>query len=400
MNTRVLRSAAVLALAVVGAGVQAQSFTPGYVVVDGDTLRGEVAIGTEPEAARGVAFRPSPEAPAAQYDTGRASAFGADGGRRYRRGQFPTDAVRVGPEDPVVFARVVRDGALGLVAYEAVDGRPAFALDRGGEWVGLPYVRARREGLRERRPYRQVLAGVLTDACGPPDVDRLAYDERALVRVVDAHNACLDPGYAPPARARGVRRRLAVAGEVSVGAVTGRFRRASRPAFETEDPALSSLRAGALAEFRTPLLRDVVRPVLGVEYSHHVVRLAAGTASSGLADISTVHVRLGLRLVPRVRAARVRIGVGLLAGPSVRRDGTSEVPVEERDDTVRFTNAREFESSTGQYVELGVGPRSLPVELVLRGQTAVFTSGNAFLPISLGNRYGAQTLSLGVAARF
>ncbi len=389
----------VLVLVAVAASARAQPFVPGYVVVQGDTLRGEVALGTEPEAARGVSFRPSADRPATTYDTGGASAFGADGARQYRRGQFPTASARVAPSDPIVFARVVRDGALGLLAYEPVTGRPTFALDQQGTWIGLVLVQPRAVGDRERRPYLQVLAGTLTDACGPLDIERLPYVESALARVVEAHNACGNPGYVAPPQAGAVRQQIGVSVEVAVSGTAGAFRRARRSPFPAEDPGLSSVRGSVIAEFQVPFLGAAVRPVLGAEFDYGTVRLAAGTSSLGLADINTAHLRLGVRLVPAFEVARVHVGLGLLAGPSVRRDRVSEVPVGDRDDVIRGTDSREFTSSAGQYIEVGAGASSLPFDVLVRAQTQVFTSGSALLPISLGDRYGVRSISVGVAAR-
>lgn len=395
----------VVAVALLAGAAQAQEFRPGYLVVDGDTVRGEVALGVETENAVGVRFRPTggAERPVGPAD---ASAVGVDGGRRYRSGRFRRTASRrvSGP----LFARVVREGTADLLSLEVSAGRPVFFVQLGGETVGLYLDRdAVRgpEGIgyreRERPLYRQALRGLLGPGCPSlPDVRRLDYTERAIGRVVDAYNACADAGYvagrAPGAQRRGFR----FGADLGLDGVAVAFRRTPPPGTGPgpDDPGVASVRLGAAVYVSPPYAGDGFQLALGLEYEPTQTRIVTGLTDEVTA-VGAVHGRLGVQYVVPRAGVHGRLGGGLLIGRARRRVVETDAEVEGRDDLVRGTNASEFGSSSGVYVELGVGPPGGRVEGVVRAQSTGFTREGGLVPFVSGPRYGTRSLSMGARVR-
>lgn len=410
---RLFSAAFLLATIAVPAVVNAQAFTPGYIVADGDTLRGEVALGTEAENAAGVRFRRAIGAEAARYVPAGASAFGVDAGRQYRRGDFDVapkpDLDPALPDTRRAFARVARDGAADLLALELADGEPLFFLQTDGAPVGLYFVDRRvatGTGLRyrEARFYRPVVARLLGGACvSPGETDRLPYTEAALARVVDAFNACADPGYvvaeSPAARAR--REPVRIGFEIDASAVRGTLARGGSFLDERTDPDISTAGVGAAAEVSQG---GVLRLVVGVGYEPTVAQLAFGGARLELGEVGVLGGRLGLRVVPRVGPVRVRLGVGLSVGRGLARVAATDIDrtsIEDLDQ-YSFTTRRSFRSAVGRYAEIAAGHRALPVDVFVRGQTVAFADRNPyvfFVPAS-SRFYVARTVSVGLVARF
>lgn len=238
----------------------AQPAEPGYVVVQGDTVRAEVEIGTEFDASRGLRYRAGGGA-WQQASPPDAEAFGTDAGRRYRRRLLRLSLDR--PEDsstPVerlAFARVVRDGPASLLALEVTPSRPLYFVEvAGSEPVGLyssRYQTLRGDGLRRTRTvalYRQTLAATLVGC----DVDAarledLPYTETALTGVVDDYNRCQDADYRRPEAMEARRRPSEFALEVGVGVTSNAFLRATGPLVGVTDPDQVSAHLGVLAEW-------------------------------------------------------------------------------------------------------------------------------------------------------
>lgn len=389
-------------LALLAAGAGAQTGAPGYVVVEGDTLRGTVSLGSEAQNALGIRFRSTAAAEPATYGVDDAAAFGADGGRAYRLGRYQTDPSPDAPTGRRLFARVVRDGAADLLAVETVEGRPIFFVQTDVAPVGLYVVRDEvmtGSGVRqrERALFRQTLTVVLESPCASVlDAEDLAYTERALADAIDAYNRCVDPRYTAAA-SRAVRTPLRVRFEAGLDAATGSFQRVVDPPGAPDEPAAGFLRAKAAVELTPPFFNGELRPVLGVDYERDVVRLVTGTLGRDVTAYDLLHVRLGLRFAPEITGARVRFGAGLLNGVALERVVASGVDVDGRDDAVRFVDRRDFEASVGQYLELGVRPASVPVELAVRAQQTVFTNENPL--VAFTGQYGTRTVSAGLAVR-
>ena len=385
--------------------------TPGFVVTaSGDTLRGEVTLGTEAENARGVRFRPDPDAGETPYGLTEATAFGADAGRRYRRGSFQLRATRdvdpVTPNDRLAFARVVRDGAADLLALETSAGRTTYYVQTGGETAGLYLVQdevttgaGRR--LRERALYRQTLRTLLgTCATSDAEYAGLPYTEAALAGVVDGYNRCADAEYVARGGSRAVRRQTTVAFEAGGAVAAGSLRRgASAPPAPSsyEAPGTSAFRARVAAEVAPALLPRPVRLVVGVEYDHDVARLYRSAAEAK--RLSTVHGVLGVRLAVPAGGLAFHLGTGLLLGPVLDRavDASTTPP----DDVVRYVSLEAVESSTGQYGEVGVRVVGAPVALTVRLQQTAFSGGGPVpVPFTQSSQFGTRTVSVGLDARF
>ena len=398
--------AASVAVLLGAASAQAQVYEPGYVVVDGTLHFGSVALGTEVENTLGVRFRYA-DGVSARYDVGDVSAFGADGGRQYRRGRFQTDPSSDAPVARQLFARVVRDGAADLLAVETVEGRAVFFVQTEGEPVGLYVVRdevetGRGVRARERALYRQTLSVTLDGRCASAvAVEEAAYTERDLANVVDAYNRCSDRRYVALG-AVPVRPRLRVRGEIGADRASGSFRRAA-PGTASPDPGLGWSRFRAAAEVAPPFWGGWLRPVVGAEFERGVVRLGrtrtfgpAGVAS--VEDYDVVQGRLALRAVPTLAAARLRAEAGVLAGGAiVRRSETTDV-ADEANERVQSVGRDALDSALGQYVEVGVGPRRLPVDVSVRFQRTTFTGNQPV--VATRAQYGTESVSIGVTARF
>ncbi len=384
------------------AGARAQTYEPGYVVVEGDTVRGAIALGSEAQNAGGVRFRPAPADAPTPYGVDDASAFGADGGRAYRLARYQTDPSPDAPTGRRLFARVVRDGAADLLAVETVEGRPTFFVQTDAAPVGLYLVRdevATGAGVRqrERALFRQTLLVVLAGPCASVlDVERLAYTERALAEAIDRYNRCADPEYTASA-SRAMRTPLRVRFEAGLDAATGSFRRVDVPPGTPEDPDADFLRIRAAVELTPPFFDGELRPVLGADYERDVVRLVTGLLGREVTAYDRLHVRLGLRFAPEIAGARVRFGAGLLNGITFDRVVASDVDVDGRGDVFRYVDRRNFEASVGQYLELGVRPAALPAELSVRAQQGVFTNENPL--VAFTGQHGTRTVSAGLTVR-
>ena len=395
-----LRVAALALLA--SAGARAQEFAPGYVVVEGDTLRGEVSLRNESRNAFEVRFRPSAAADDETFTPATATAFGADGGRQYRRGRFERayDAAEAVSDAVTLFARVSRDGAADLLALETTDGAPLFFVQTDGAPVGLYVARVRvpsRGGIqtRERRLYLEALQRALGTGCGVLVTGETAYTERDLARVVDAYNACVDPAYVALERgARPVRRRFGVTSvTVGVDVIRGAFRR--RVPRTIADPDLSALRASAAIEVESPFLPRALRLLAGAEFDYGLARVVRPQLGGGR-QINVAYGRLGVRVLTGTGPVRLVVGTGFVSGVSVK----SSFKLDDYVGVLRAVDSRELQSNLGGYVELGAGLRAFPVDFVVRGQQTRFGAGvQTPLPLNSGWRYGTRTVSVGLVGR-
>ena len=176
---------------------QTGAFVPGYVVpTAGDTLRGEVAVQTDFEAAQGVTFRPGPSEPATTYAPFQLHAYGDAEGRR-----FVSHPAPAAPEaEPALsFLQVLAEGPLSLLRLVPRPSETVWFVRLGAdEPQGLYRVveRVQSDGqsaaLRTREPFRAVLAGALF-ACDSVRDRAFTVDlaERDLLALVRAYNACL-----------------------------------------------------------------------------------------------------------------------------------------------------------------------------------------------------------------
>lgn len=408
--------------------VQAQPFERGYVVAGGDTLRGEVALGTESENASGVLFRASPGAEPVRFEVDAASAFGAAEGRRYRRGQyqirFARDPDSFAENDRIAFARVVREGAADLLALEVSAGEAVYYLQRRGETVGLYLARdeietgerrdrrtrARGRRVRERPLYRQALSVLLTDGCDrPPKTDGLPYTERALAETVDAYNRCVDADYVGTVAPGPTRSGWEVRGEVGIGFATGTFDGAGGSGFGSPD--LMWPRLGVGIAVRLPFTPAATRVVARLEYERDVFRFPFATnnvltgpivVNRSIVAVDVLHMNVGVRLSAALGPVNGRLGVGLLAGPAFQYTARENVAFDDRGDTAGDVVPRWAKASTGQYAELGLGTGAVPVDLVVRVQRTEVSGGVGFpfIPFASGPRYDIMAWSAGLAYTF
>jgi len=200
-------------------------FAAGYVVVAGDTLRGEVQERSDLQDTRDVVFRAA-SGERTVYTPAEVEGFGLDSGRHFRR--HTVAPLPEHPEEPL-FLRVLVDGPMTLYTFVDAASVPTgtaltarsspvrFAVeDQAGTlrplyrlWV--PAQEGRRTGLAEDPHYRRHLAIALAPC---PEVqaraEHVTYEERALVRIVSAFNECAGGAFtvAPAAarRQRGVLR--------------------------------------------------------------------------------------------------------------------------------------------------------------------------------------------------
>ena len=389
--------------------VLAQSFTPGYVVVEGDTLRGQIQIGTEGEAATGALFQ-SPADPAPQrIETEDASAFGEDRGRAYRVGRF-----RLRPADPAApdpsrgFARVVRDGAADLLRFETVGGGRVFVLEVDGERTPL-YVLERQAGasgaprIQGVAEYRQVLLGLLGSCDAVANRARSArYQERDLAAVVDAFNACRDPLYVAleprPARRRPSRLGLDLFGGYS----SSNFHRAS-PLSE-EDPGQSSVHLGALAEFTPGTFPRSLSFLVGAEYDAGMVQRANRPILTSTTETAHDGVMLSLGGRATVSAGRTALflGGGILNGKTIERvTRTLEPGGEPEPGFLRSTTREFFTSMGGVYAEAGIRPLGQRFGIGVRYRDIMFSQKSIYLPgdTNRDDRYGLRSIQLSATAR-
>ena len=296
----------------------AQVSRPGYVVVEGDTLRGQIWVGTEGAAGMGARFQASADSDSRAVGVGDALAFGEDGGRAYRRGRF---ALQPGTQTALGFARVVRDGAADLLRFETDGGLSVFVLELGGERTPLYVLERGLEGVPHVpgvAEYRQALFGRLASCEGAADRARSArYQERDLAAVVDAYNACEDPLYAASETASARRRRTRVRLNLAGGYATSAFRRAIPLA--SVDPGQSSVQLGALAEVSPGALPRSLAITVGAEYDFGMVRRVDHSVLTSASESArdAVTLSLGGRVTVSAAGTPVYLGGGVLNGRTV-----------------------------------------------------------------------------------
>ena len=385
----------------------AQASRPGYVVVEGDTLRGQIHIGTEGEAAAGARFQGSADSSPRQIRTEDASAFGEDDGRAYRRGRFTIQPLPPSAPSPAAgFARVVRDGAAALLRFETGGGLNVFVLELDGERTPL-YVLERGVEGAPRVPgvaeYRQVLLGRLgTCEAVASQASSARYEERDLAAVVDAYNACHDPRYvvreAEPARRAETRIRL----DLSGGYSTSSFKRANPSA--TRDPRQSSVQLGALAEISPGTLARTLAIVVGADYDLGTVRrvnrpvLTASTKTTH----DAVTFSLGGRITVPAARTPIYLGGGILTGKTVERVGGEIAAGEEPPSSYVPNTTRQFLSSLGgYYVEAGARPLGERFGIGVRYRAITFSQKVIYLPgdTNRDDRYGLRSVQLLAVAR-
>ena len=389
MRPRLLLFAVVLAAS--SAHAQEAEFEPGYLVVDGDSVWGEVALGTEVENGSGTRFRV--DGAVTPIGPGDADAFGATGGRAYRDGLFRVRAVpdpaADTPDVRAGYARVVRDGAADLLALEFIAGRPHFFVEVGeGPRLGL--YADRRGGADGSVAYRRTLSAALVGCtAGAPDWSRLRYRELELAAAVDAYNACVDPSYAPR-RAGAARRRAAFEVEGSLGVLAGRFAREVPVTFDPtyRDPGVAAVRLAVAARVRPTLAPEAVALRIGLEYVHQAMKVNLFGEAGPVRQVNLLHLDLGASAGAPVGGATVEAGAGVLVGTVLLRDLGDDPDPRARDDLFlyfrggRFAGrgARDLGGSGGVYARLGVRPRAVPVGLDVRVQRTEFVTERVLLP--------------------
>lgn len=400
MRTFLLFAAVCLGTA---ASAQTDAFAPGFLVIDGEHVSSELALGTEAANARRVRVR-SADGSTETYGPTDVAGYGVEGGRSYRSGRFrvratpnPTASI---PDEVDAFARIVRGGPVDLLALELVAGRPQFFLStEDGELVGL-YAPGRGAG-RLGELYRQALL-VTLDGCGtqPIPVGEVRYEESSLADLLDTYNTCVEPTYAPPTTVVRPQRETTVAFEGGVGYAYGAFRRGpgSYPA-ETGDPAPSAVRLQAGVSIAPWLAPDRLRVRLGLVYDHDVLHVVRGGITQRKAQINIISLDLGAHVVQPLPGALVSLGTGLLVGQPFERTLEEDINPRERDDLHRFVLMRDMKVSNGQYVELGVEPDGLPARLRVRLQETAFGSSPNLFPAVNSARYGVRSVVVTAVAQ-
>lgn len=409
-----LRSLLTAALAVVASGALAQpvpgAYVPGYVVADGDTLAGRVALDFEEINARGVWFDGA--AGPAFYGTDQAQAYGTDAGRQYRRLSVQTNAEREAPGDQA-FVRVVRDGVLDLLAYERTLRTPFFLVE-AADGTLTPLHRKRTLGTdnsfgpwdpaggsdpsRRDAGYRAVLYRVV-GACGAPlDLNAVPYTERGVARVVDAYNACQEPGDRPQVAAAR-RAPSSVSFEITAGPTSGSFQRTANPNLPAgyADPSATSLYGRGALVLDVPRVWPPLSFVLDGSYHRGVIERRSQFNGVAQERIDLLNVGVGVRATARLAGTPVYGGVGGFAGRVVG----SDTPVsDDTDGVVRYVLASEMEWDRGLYAEAGVRPLDRPLVLAVRAQTLSFTQEIVAGPGGSDKGYRFPSVSFGVGARF
>lgn len=391
------------------AAAQTASFVPGYRVVEGDTLRGQIAIGSEAEASRGFRFRTNPAASVEAFGVTDADAFGDDDGRHYRRHLFQIRAVPEAdpatPNERLGFGRVVREGDATLLAFEVVDRRALFFLDLGDGPVGLYLVEDQVETstglrLRERPLYRQTLLTLL-GGCGveePVYVD-LPYSERALAEVVDAYNACVDPAYGPLTGPVAQRERV-LGFEAGAGYLAGSFERLTPISVEGySDPSPSAIHVQAALTVKPPFGANRLQFLIGLDYDHDVMRVVRGGPTRET-QVNLLYVDLGGRYILPIGNAAIELGGGLLAGTVLEWTTEEDIEASTQTGALRFFTPGRSEASGGQYVEAGARLSSFPVGVRVRAQTTAFGPGPLFLPFAGSTTYRIRGVTVSAVATF
>ena len=393
---------ALVALAPPSTG-QPAPFAPGYVVRDGVRQSGEVERAVEHELARTVRFRTGPGAPAETLGPFEITAFGLDTGPEYRAGLYavqPPD--HPDPTMPAVrdgFARVVRDGTATLLAFEVRDGRPVFFVETAAGRVGLYDV----ETLQRRRPlYRQALLYALGGCAGPASAyAELPYTESAIAARVEAHNAC----HGEPATAAGVRPRRALAADVEVGLgyASGPFTRRYRPIYggPESDPGLSAPAARIAVAVRPPTLGRV-RLVAETSVTRGALRIGVVTSRADRIEHRDLYsVGLGARYLVLDGPVGLELGGGFVGGTVRTRVVDADSDVGAWDGSLlRVIPGKDVTSGGGQYAEVGLRARALPVTLAARFQRTVYASGAFYLPGAQAYDFKHESVEVGARWRF
>ena len=402
-----MRPLFLLVLAALPTFALAQDGRPGYVVVEGDTLRGKVWITTEGRAGEGARFQAPADVFARQVSVGEASAFGEDGGRTYRRGRF---TVRPGgTSEPVLgFARVVRDGAADLLRFESVDGLSVYVLELDGERTTL-YGPAPEEAA-EAAGYRQALTHALGSCAAAADRARaVGYHETDLAAAVDIYNICREPGYVgvtPAPRRPRARLRL----ELSGGRSTSTFVRGTPG--PSLDPGQSSAQVGVLAEVAPGVFSRSLTWAAGLEYDRGVVEVAnqplfrRPTASAH----DALMLSLGGRATLPAAGTPVYLGAGIVYGTTTARSDT----VLEYGDApppgfLIDMSPRAINSLGGFYVEAGLRPLGGRFGVRARYRDVTFSNQTFYVPgdtnLDVGSvkggvrRYGLRSAQVSATAR-
>ncbi len=359
------------------AWAQDSSFVPGYVVVDGDTLNGQIAVGTEVQASRGARFRAAGSGTERAISVTDATAFGERGGRAYRRGRFATAPPLEGvPMPRLAFARVARDGAADLLVAEATSGTLAFAFTVEGETTPLYVFERTVDGpsgnrLQRVEQYRQVLL-VRLGGCGVTEasVADTQLTEASLAEVIDQYNRCQDSEYATTrASAAPQRRPSDWSVEVGVGLATSQFERAIQVSVEDPDQSSSSL---ALAVEVSPgVLPASVSFLVGAEYDRGLIRvtIANGFSPRRVDRLDAGLLVLGARWTVPVAGTPLFVGAGFVNGRTFRQTVRENESGEPLDETTIRTSVSGFLTSLGGATPNWVCARS-PVGLGLRPGTA------------------------------
>ena len=377
MRALPLLAAALLALP---ASAQMQIFEPGYVVVDGQTVRGWVALGSDAENARSIAFRRTDVRDIEVLGPADIDGFGAVRGARYRSGHYAVD----GPTARA-FARVARDGRADLLVLWTPDG-PRYYVSVDGK---APAPLAPSDG--GTPSVQTALASLFADCRGT--VRSVELEEDGLAREVDRFNLCTDPDYVavgdrptagPPERAA-----VSVGIEVSAGAMAGQFVR-ERSGYD--DPAMSApvaavgVRVGFATAPWLALAADLA-------YAREVVRVGANVTPNRVDGMDMVQVGLGLRFAP---SPWVEFGAGAVVGPNPRRVLVPQADLSAEEDIVLGVFTRRLDGSVGQYAEVSLAHPAVPVGLAVRAGRTTFIGERA--GVAADERFSSR--SVAVTARW
>ena len=413
--TRPLCAVLLALLAVPASLSQVRVFEPGYVVRDGVREPAGVSLGLEHENARGAWVRTAGGAEV-QVDASEVEAFGVDGGRAYRRGRFETEVSRdaADPMPRLGFARVVRDGAADLLAYEPAPGfQPVWVLVLDGEQTSLLAVDRdvnHRTGARRSRLelFRQVLL-VRLGACGvaEADVAGLPYAEDALAGVVDAYNACREPGIAVEA-APAVRRADRLAFEVGAGYGSGTLRRASPLSGSDPSQPAGHLRVRAVV---TPgALPQALSFLFGAEFQDGLVYYSQGGGlgpARNAADRDALALSLGVRLTARVAGTPVYVGGAVLNGRTLANEPQALPEDGSGEGFLPVIRPWLFDSFGARAVEVGARPLGGRFGLSAEYRSTEFSWSKVYVPLIAppqdgrnDNRYALRSFSVTASARF
>ncbi|MEL6772266.1 MAG: hypothetical protein AAFP18_14485 [Bacteroidota bacterium] len=173
-------------------------FAPGIVVsLEGDTLRGEIALVPDFEKMRGVTFRATPSAAPATFTHREAQSYQIDGGTRFvhRWIDFNTEGTR----GAHTFLRELVPGPRTLYVHHLDTGADTYYIE-GTDFPieGLFEVTSQRGPTQSRQ--LKLWVGTLNRAfqsCRAllDDVAEARYRERDLVDLTVQYNTCVEPGY-------------------------------------------------------------------------------------------------------------------------------------------------------------------------------------------------------------